>query len=286
MTDTTTDLIQRYATEIQRIIDAGANADHTWVGLLTAFMQEYAGDHVPAFADLHAFLDLASFRDHLSVTVANTDGSLTARIEGPVLAADDDPAVGIDLFDGAPYVLRETSGIAWAPVRSATLSRDGQTIATHLEAQQTEASLRRGLADITAGRTVDLGTFAQPATAPSAAQRGDSGHGDGGEAVQAALAVLRDEGADSEGGWHSWRCFDRECYPEPCDCTEQVTRAAIAAAEPHIRAEIADEIEQHYLGADFGRNPTTGADSPDASLHDAYDEALNLAARIARQEQP
>ena len=48
-------------------------------------------------------------------------------------------------------------------------------IIAHLEAQ-TEASLRRGLADITAGRTVDLGSFAQPATAPPAAQQGDSGH--------------------------------------------------------------------------------------------------------------
>ena len=37
-----------------------------------------------------------------------------------------------------------------------------QHILDHLEAQQTEASLRRGLADITAGRTVDLGSFAQP----------------------------------------------------------------------------------------------------------------------------
>ena len=160
-----------------------------------------------------------------------------------------------------------------------------EQIIAHLEAQQTEASLRRGLAEITAGCTVDLGTFAQPATAPPAAQQGDSGHRDGGEAVQAAMAVLCDMGADS-GGWHSWRCFDRELYPEPCDCTKQAARAAIAAAEPHIRAKIADEIEQHYLGADFGRNPTTGADSPDASLRDAYDEALNLAARIARQEQP
>ena len=44
-------------------------------------------------------------------------------------------------------------------------------IIAHLEAQQTEASLRRGLADITAGRTVDLGSFAQPATAPPAALR-------------------------------------------------------------------------------------------------------------------
>lgn len=116
-----------------------------------------------------------------------------------------------------------------------------EQIIAHLEAQQTEASLRRGLADITAGRTVDLGSFAQPATAPPAAQQGDSGHRDGGEAVQAAMAVLCDEGADSEGGWHSWRCFDRERYPEPCDCTEQVARAAIAAAAPHVRAEAWDE---------------------------------------------
>ena len=51
-----------------------------------------------------------------------------------------------------------------------------EQIIAHLEAQQTEASLRRGLADITAGRTVDLGSFAQPATAPPDAQQGDSGH--------------------------------------------------------------------------------------------------------------
>ena len=46
-----------------------------------------------------------------------------------------------------------------------------EQIIAHLEAQQTEASLRRGLADITAGRTVDLGSFAQPATDPPAALR-------------------------------------------------------------------------------------------------------------------
>ena len=53
-----------------------------------------------------------------------------------------------------------------------------EQIISHLEAQQTEASLRRGLADITAGRTVDLGSFAQPATAPPAAQQGETGHED------------------------------------------------------------------------------------------------------------
>ena len=138
---------------------------------------------------------------------------------------------------------------AQAPHTGCTLSwltATCEQIIAHLEAQQTEASLRRGLADITAGRTVDLGS-SQPATAPPAAQQGDSGHRDGGEAVQAAMAVLCDMGADS-GGWHSWRCFDRELYPEPCDCTKQAARAAIAAAEPHIRAKTLAPIRAALAG--------------------------------------
>ena len=51
------------------------------------------------------------------------------------------------------------SAIAW-------LTDTCKQIIAHLEAQQTEASLRRGLADITAGRTVDLGSFAQPEPEP------------------------------------------------------------------------------------------------------------------------
>ena len=47
------------------------------------------------------------------------------------------------------------SAVSW-------LTATCEHILDHLEAQQTEASLRRGLADITAGRTVDLGSFAQP----------------------------------------------------------------------------------------------------------------------------
>lgn len=118
-------------------------------------------------------------------------------------------------------------------------------ILAHFDAMQAEESLRRGLADIAADRVVDLGTFAPSAqevtSAPQTAPEAEAGQGDGDEAVRAAMAVLCDEGADSEGGWHSWRCFDRERYPEPCDCTEQVARAAIAAAEPHVRAEAWDE---------------------------------------------
>ena len=58
---------------------------------------------------------------------------------------------------------------AQAPHTGCTLSwltATCERIIAHLEAQQTEASLRRGLADITAGRTVDLGSFAQPEPEP------------------------------------------------------------------------------------------------------------------------
>ena len=315
MTDTTTDLIQRYAAEIQRIINTGTNADHTWVGLLSALVQEYAGDHVPTFTDLHAFLDLASFRDHLSVTVANGDDTLTARIEGSVLAAD--PAVCIDLLDGAPYVLRKERGIVWAPVRCATLSRDGQTIATYLEAQQTEASLRRGLADITAGRTVDLGSFAQPATDPPAASHDGHGHRDGGEAtrpklnaqtapsIPTDLTVPQGETGHEDQYETDFNCWldslspgqreqitrdteaardliDRERYPEPCDCTEQAARAAIAAAEPHIRAKTLAPIR-----AALADHPRCDIHPDDDPIKCGWKRAVaDIQAALDREEQP
>ena len=140
----------------------------------------------------------------------------------------------------------------------------------------------------------------QPATTPPAAQQGDSGHGDGGEAVQAAMAVLCDEGADSEGGWHSWRCFDRELYPEPCDCTKQAARAAIAAAEPYVRAKIREQIARELIPvvAHKGPNDTDLSllDEAAHKLEHGYSFGSNVTAavvrlirnaiRIARQEQP
>ena len=36
------------------------------------------------------------------------------------------------------------------------------------------------------------------------------------------VRIMNDEGAAGEGGFHSWRCFDRDRYPEPCQCTEEV----------------------------------------------------------------
>ena len=163
-------------------------------------------------------------------------------------------------------------------------------ILAHLDAMQAEESLRRGLADIAADRVVDLGTFAPSAqevtSAPQTAPQAEAGQGDGGEAERAAEGYPAEAVRAVSAALHLDACTDDA--HDGCDTGDWTREAetAIAAAEPHIRAEIADEIEQYYLGADFGRNPTTGADSPDASLHDAYDEALNLAARIARQEQP
>ena len=115
---------------------------------------------------LHELLDQTQFGDRL--TLAHRSGKHTTRISGPVLTDQThDPSVGIDLLDGDPHIVRTSTGVVWAPVVQATLHRGGEVIAKwdaadHLEAQQTEASLRRGLADITAGRTVDLGNFAQP----------------------------------------------------------------------------------------------------------------------------
>jgi hypothetical protein len=44
--------------------------------------------------------------------------------------------------------------------------------------------------------------------------------------------ALRDNGFDSEGGPHSWRCFDKERYPEPCGCMDEVLDDIAAALDP------------------------------------------------------
>ena len=89
---------------------------------------------------LHALLDLAQFGDRLTLTHSN--GKHTARISGPVLTDQThDPAVGIHLLDGQPHVVRNSTGVIWAPVVQAILHRGGELIAEwdaadHLEAPQ------------------------------------------------------------------------------------------------------------------------------------------------------
>lgn len=61
-------------------------------------------------AEIHAILDTARFGDRITVTRSN-GGDLTATVTGPVLAAPDvSKAVGIDLLDGEPHVIRRSSG--------------------------------------------------------------------------------------------------------------------------------------------------------------------------------
>ena len=71
--------------------------------------------------------------------------------------------------------------------------------------------------------------------------------------IERARRVLVDEGADSEGGWHSWRCFDRERYPEPCGCTAEVARAILEDVADDIRAEALEGMADELHRLDDGR---------------------------------
>jgi hypothetical protein len=58
--------------------------------------------------------------------------------------------------------------------------------------------------------------------------------------AEVLLSTLRGWGAgDEQYGVHaSWRCFDKDRYPEPCDCMEQVAADLASDARDHIAAEI------------------------------------------------
>ena len=212
---------------------------------------------------LHELLNQAKFGDQLAI--AHRSGKHTTRISGPVLTDQThDPSVGIDLLDGDPHIVRTSTGVVWAPVVQATLHRGGEVIAKwdaadHLEAQQTEASLRRGLADITAGRTVDLGSFAQP----EPEQPGGSNF----------MAWMADRLADPE-----------------------VRAGYLAAHEREVRAQIASELIP--VVAHKGPNDTDLSllDEAAHKLEHGYSFGSNVTAavvrlirnaiHIARKEQP
>ena len=134
-----------------------------------------------------------------------------------------------------------------------------EQIIAHLEAQQTEASLRRGLADITAGRTVDLGSFAQP------------------EPEQ--------PGGSDFTGWMAGRLADPE-----------VLAGYLAAHEREVREQVASELIP--VVAHKGPNDTDLSllDEAAHKLEHGYSLGSNVTAavvrlirnaiRIARQEQP
>jgi hypothetical protein len=46
------------------------------------------------------------------------------------------------------------------------------------------------------------------------------------------MKVLNDNGINTENGSiHSWRCFDKERYPEPCSCAAEVVVEIIQAVK-------------------------------------------------------
>ena len=60
--------------------------------------------------DVNRILDTCRFGDHLTVTRTN-GGDTTSTVSGPVLCAPGlDKAVGIDLLEGQPHVLRNSRG--------------------------------------------------------------------------------------------------------------------------------------------------------------------------------
>ena len=79
------------------------------------------------------------------------------------------------------------------------------------------------------------------------------------------VKILNDEGAASEGGWHSWRCFDKDRYPEPCECTEVVASMVISAALDAAR-EAVDRVASDM--ANWSSAETTAATSaiPDLNV--------------------
>lgn len=56
-------------------------------------------------------------------------------------------------------------------------------------------------------------------------------------AVEAAAKAMTDEGAAPGNSIHGWRCEYPDRYG-PCDCVNEVARAALAAALPHILAAV------------------------------------------------
>lgn len=73
-----------------------------------------------------------------------------------------------------------------------------------------------------------------------------------------------------------------ECWASGCGGSDggEVERL-LTAHDRALREQIARDIEKHYLGLDSGRR-FDGRDAPDAAERAAFDEGLQLAARIAR----
>lgn len=75
------------------------------------------------YDEVHAILNKARFGDTLTVVRTN-GGRLTSTVSGPALAEQImSPAVGIDMLDGDPHIVRDHSGDIWGQFQSVTLEK-------------------------------------------------------------------------------------------------------------------------------------------------------------------
>lgn len=58
--------------------------------------------------------------------------------------------------------------------------------------------------------------------------------------VRIAASILVAEGGAPGSGLHSWRCSDKERYPEDCTCVEDTVQDIIDAVLDHLREQVAD----------------------------------------------
>ncbi len=87
--------------------------------------------------------------------------------------------------------------------------------------------------------------------------------------------VLINEGVGNEGGIHGWRCFDKERYPEPCDCMDEIVSQIENLVEVEVRAAeqrvLHDALEQGY------------ANGKSHGLLDGYNNGFTDGVKAARE---
>ena len=77
-------------------------------------------------------LNQACAGDRMTVTRTNMSGGLYSVVSGPVLAAPGlDCAVGIDLLDGEPHIVRRADGQVFGDITSLTITREGRQVAVY-----------------------------------------------------------------------------------------------------------------------------------------------------------
>jgi hypothetical protein len=127
--------------------------------------------------------------------------------------------------DGTPYVLDRDHVAAVAAARAAT----------QLECRLTPDDWRDAVEQAREQGQRDAENVHQVALAAAFGLGREQGQRDAlagldnAEVWHRIMKVLDDNGINNEGGLHSWRCFDRERYPEPCACAAEVVVEIIQA---------------------------------------------------------